>query len=100
MHFICYKDSSGKTRNTLKAYCYHLKAYSDFFWQKGVFCFDSSIDDMTEYMRWLQAPTQSVKVLNMLPYEPKHKAMNLHLDLTDANKKVEESVLQTTTECS
>ena len=34
--FIKFKDNAGRSRNTLRAYCYHLAAYFEFLKQKNL----------------------------------------------------------------
>uniref|UniRef100_UPI001ABF1193 tyrosine-type recombinase/integrase n=1 Tax=Thermoanaerobacter ethanolicus TaxID=1757 RepID=UPI001ABF1193 len=60
--FLKFKDNAGKARNTLRAYCYHLKEFFEFLQQKDRDYRDISIDDMAEFMRWLQTPHRNVKV--------------------------------------
>lgn len=71
--FLKYKDNSGKARNTLRAYCYHLKAFFEFLQQKGLDYLDIGIDEMAEFMRWLQNPYGNVKISPLMPLEPVKK---------------------------
>lgn len=71
--FLKYKDNSGKARNTLRAYCYHLKAFFEFLQQKGLDYLDIGIDEMAEFMRWLQNPYGNVKISPFMPLEPVKK---------------------------
>ncbi|EGD50383.1 integrase domain protein SAM domain protein, partial [Thermoanaerobacter ethanolicus JW 200] len=65
--FLKFKDNAGKARNTLRAYCYHLKEFFEFLQQKDRDYRDISIDDMAEFMRWLQTPHRNVKVSSIKP---------------------------------
>lgn len=65
--FLKFKDNAGKARNTLRAYCYHLKEFFEFLQQKGSDYRDISIDHMAEFMRWLQTPHRNVKVSVIKP---------------------------------
>ena len=48
LNFLKYKDNSGKARNTLRAYCYHLKAFFDFLQQKEMDYLNIGVDEMAE----------------------------------------------------
>lgn len=63
--FIKFKDTSGKARNTLRAYCFHLKEFFEFLQQKNLDYSDIDIDEMAEFMRWLQTPHRNTKVSSM-----------------------------------
>lgn len=65
--FLKFKDNAGKQRNTLRAYCYHLKGFFEFLKQKGFDHLDIGIDEVAEFMRWLQTPHKDVKVLSIKP---------------------------------
>lgn len=65
--FLKFKDNAGKARNTLRAYCYHLKEFFEFLQQKGRDYRDIGIDEMAEFMRWLQTPHKNVKVSGIKP---------------------------------
>jgi len=65
--FLKFKDNAGRSRNTLRAYCYHLKAYFEFLKQKDANYLNVGIDDMAEFVRWLQTPTRNTKVVSIKP---------------------------------
>ena len=73
LKFIKFKDNADKARNTLKAYCYHLKAFFEFLQQKDMDYRDVGIDEMAEFMRWLQNPHKSIKVSNIKPTQSSKK---------------------------
>ena len=82
VRFIRYKDMSGKVRNTLKAYCYQLKAYYEYLEQKRKTAFEVTIDDIAGFVNWLRSPVQSVNVLYISgTFTPKRSArtVNMHL---------------------
>ena len=60
--FLKFKDNAGKARNTLRGYCYHLSSFFDFLYQKGVDFKEVTIDEMAEFMRWLQNPYRDIKI--------------------------------------
>lgn len=65
--FLKFKDNAGKARNTLRAYCYHLKEFFEFLQQEDRDYRDIGIDEMAEFMRWLQTPHRNVKVSPIKP---------------------------------
>jgi site-specific recombinase XerD len=81
LKFLKYKDNSGKARNTLRAYCYHLKAFFDFLQQKEMDYLNIGVDEMAEFMRWLQNPYGNVKVAPIKPLEPvkKPRTVNIYI---------------------
>ena len=56
LRYIKFKDNSNSARNTLRAYCYHLRLFFEFLEQKGIDYRNCGIDDIAEFMRWLQNP--------------------------------------------
>jgi len=82
VRFLRYKDMSGKARNTLKAYCYQLKAYYEFLEQKQKTVFEVTIDDIAGFVNWLRSPVKSVNVLyisGMFPPKRKARTVNMHV---------------------
>lgn len=62
LRYIKFKDNTGAARNTLRAYCYHLKLFFEFLEQENLSYYDIGIDEMAIFMRWLQNPYGSLKV--------------------------------------
>lgn len=67
LSFLRFKDNSGMARNTLRAYCYHLKLYFEFLDQQNLDYREAGIDEMAEFLRWLQNPFGTNKVTPMTP---------------------------------
>jgi integrase len=80
--FLKFKDNSGSARETLRAYCHHLKLYFEFLEQKGLLYYDLGIDEMAEFMRWLQNPHASVKVFSISPRAPMRKPNTINTIMT------------------
>lgn len=82
MKFLKYKDNTGTARNTLRSYCYALKLYFEFLEQKEMSYTDVGIDELAEFVRWLQNPFQHVKVTSLHNASKKRKArsINIYLD--------------------
>lgn len=51
LSFLRFKDNSGMARNTLRAYCHHLKLYFEFLNQKSFDYRAAGIDEMAEFLR-------------------------------------------------
>lgn len=62
LKYIRYKDNTGAARNTLRAYCYHLKLFFQFLEQEKLDYQYIGLDEMAAFMRWLQSPYGSLKV--------------------------------------
>lgn len=62
LKYIRYKDNTGAARNTLRAYCYHLKLFFQFLDQESLDYRDIGLDEMASFMRWLQNPYGSLRV--------------------------------------
>ncbi|OZT10629.1 transposase [Priestia aryabhattai] len=79
LHYLKFKDNSGASRNTLRSFSYHLKLFFEFLEQINKDYRDIGIDEMAEFMRWLQNPHQNVKVSPILPNQPIRKAKTVNI---------------------
>lgn len=52
--FLRFKDSCGRARNTLKAYCFHLKSYFEYLESIGLLFDEIGMDELAGFIRWLQ----------------------------------------------
>lgn len=59
MKFIKYLDNTGKSPNTIKAYCYHLKLLYEFMEQRGVILNDINFELLADFVGWLRYPSAS-----------------------------------------
>ena len=80
--FLKFKDNSGSARETLRAYAYHLKLYFEFLEQKGLDYYDLGIDEMAEFLRWLQNPHASIKVSSISLMAPIRKPNTVNTIMT------------------
>lgn len=80
--FLKFKDNAGRARNTLRAYCYHLKGFFEFLQQKDIDYRDVGIDDMAEFMGWLQTPHRNVKISALKPSHDALKANTVNTYIT------------------
>lgn len=56
LRFLKYKDNVGAARNTLLAYCYHLKLFFEFLEQEKIDYTSVKVDNMANFVAWLQDP--------------------------------------------
>lgn len=82
MKFLKYKDNTGTARNTLRSYCYALKLYFEFLEQKGISYTNVGINELAEFVRWLQNPFQHVKITSIhnTLKKRKERSINIYLD--------------------
>lgn len=69
LKFVKFKDNTNFARNTLKAYCQHLKLYFEYLEQRELDFQKVTIDDISLFVNWLQNPYQSLKVTPLTPKE-------------------------------
>lgn len=59
LRFLKYRDNVGAARNTLKAYCHHLKLFFKFLEQEKLDYTSVKVDNMASFVGWLQYPLPS-----------------------------------------
>ncbi|EAD5190261.1 transposase [Listeria monocytogenes] len=79
LHYLKFKDNSGASRNTLRSFSYHLKLFFEFLEQINKDYCDIGIDDMADFIRWLQNPHQDIKVSPIFPNQPIRKAKTVNI---------------------
>lgn len=79
LKYIKYKDNTGAARNTLRAYCYHLKLFFEFLEQENLDYRDIGIDEMASFMRWLQNPYGSLKISPIAAVTSKRTAKTINI---------------------
>jgi len=79
LHYLKFKDNSGASRNTLRSFSYHLKLFFEFLEQINKDYRDIGIDEMADFLRWLQNPLQDVKVSPIFPNQPIRKAKTVNI---------------------
>lgn len=63
LKFLKFKDNTGYARNTLRMYCTHLKQYYEYLAERGKSYREVNIDDLAEFVAWLQNPYLGQKVV-------------------------------------
>jgi integrase/recombinase XerD len=71
--YLKYLDTTGKSRNTLKTYCYALKQYFVFLQEKKKDYRKIRLEDLVEFVAWLRNPYESTKVTPLQPAKAKRK---------------------------
>ena len=80
--YIKYKDNTGSARNTLRAYCYHLKLFFEFLEQEKLDYRGVGLDEMAAFMRWLQNPYNNLKVTPINPVTSARAAQTINIVLS------------------
>jgi integrase/recombinase XerD len=78
MKYLRFKDNGDAARNSLRAYCQHLKLYFEFLEQEGLDYRMVGIDDMASFMRWLQNPFGNLKVTPVAPVTSPRKPTTIN----------------------
>ena len=76
LKYLKFRDNGGTARNSLRAYCHHLKLYFEFLEQQGLDYRQVVIDDMADFMRWLQNPYRTLKVSPVTPVSSPARSQN------------------------
>ncbi|AQL55986.1 integrase [Abyssicoccus albus] len=63
--YIKYLDNTGKSPNTIKTYCYHLKLFYEFMSQRGIGLEDLKFEEMSNFVGWLRNPMGGVNVIDL-----------------------------------
>ena len=67
LKYLKFRDNGDTARNSLRSFCQHLKLYFEFLEQQGLDYRQVGIDDMADFMRWLQNPYGSLKITPVTP---------------------------------
>jgi integrase/recombinase XerD len=80
--YLKYLDTTGKSRNTLKTYCYALKQYFAFLQEKKKDYRKIRLEDLVEFVAWLRSPYESEKVTPLQPAKAKRAEKTINLTIT------------------
>ena len=64
LKFLRFKDNCGRARNTLRAYCFHLKSYFEYLESIGMTFSQIGMDELAGFIRWLQGNHRQGKILS------------------------------------
>jgi integrase/recombinase XerD len=73
MRFIKYLDNTGKSPNTVKTYCYHLKLFYVFMEQRRISLECINFEELANFVGWLRNPTGNINVVEIQPKEAKRE---------------------------
>jgi integrase len=79
LKYLKFKDNAGAARNTLRAYCYHLKLFFEYLEQENLQYDQIAIDEMASFIRWLQNPYKHVKVSPIKTVESLRAAQTINI---------------------
>ncbi|MBG9656199.1 tyrosine-type recombinase/integrase [Cytobacillus firmus] len=84
MKFIKYLDNTGKSPNTVKTYCYHLKHFYVFMAQRKITLQDINFEELASFVGWLRNPTGNLNVIDIHPKEAKREESTVNAILNAA----------------
>lgn len=79
LKYLKYKDNAGTARNTLRAYCFHLKLLFEFLEQEHLDYREIGLDEMAAFMHWLQNPYGNKKVSPIGPVTSSRTARSIKI---------------------
>ena len=80
LRFLRFKDNCGRARNTMRAYCFHLKFYFEYLGFIGMTFEDVGIDELAGFIRWLQNGGYCGKVIQLfITSERSAQTINVYL---------------------
>ncbi|OPH47395.1 transposase [Paenibacillus ferrarius] len=84
LQYLKFKDNSGSARNTLRSFCFHLKLFFEFLGQINKDYREIGLDEMAEFMRWLQNPFGNTKIQPLQQHDPirKPRTVNIIINTT------------------
>ncbi|SDZ43200.1 tyrosine-type recombinase/integrase [Bacillus sp. 166amftsu] len=82
MKYLKHLDVTGKSSNTQKTYCYGLKQYFLYLQKTGKDYKRIRLEDLVEFMGWLQNPYESTKVASLQPVQAKKSEKTVNLTVT------------------
>ncbi|EYE87337.1 transposase Tn554 [Fervidicella metallireducens AeB] len=80
--YIKYLDNTGKSFNTIRAYCYALKLYHCFLEEKNLDLYKITISNLEDYVGWLKNPFGTDKVASIVPLEASRTAKTINNNIT------------------
>jgi len=80
--YIKYLDTTGKSYNTLKTYCYALKQYHSFLKEKKLDLCEITVSDLADYIGWLKNPYGTDKIKSIIPLTSSRSARTLNNNIT------------------
>ncbi|MBE7121474.1 tyrosine-type recombinase/integrase [Bacillus cereus] len=82
MKYIKYLDSTGKSPNTQKTYCYSLKHFFTYLEETNKEYKYVRFEDLVEFVGWLRSPYRSSKVTSLHQEKAKRTEKTINLTIT------------------
>lgn len=79
LQYLKFLDRQRTSRNTLRTYCYQLKLFFEFLEQAHVEYQHVGIDEMGDFLGWLQRPSSQVSSVAAVPTAPARSAYSINL---------------------
>lgn len=73
MKFTKYLDNTGKSPNTVKTYCYHLKLFYVFMEQRKITLDEIQFEELANFVGWLRNSSGDINVIDIQPKEAKRE---------------------------
>lgn len=80
--YLKYLDSTGKSRNTQKTYCYALKQYFLYLRETEKNYKEIKLEDLADFVGWLRHPYTSLHVASITPVKSKKTEKTVNLTVT------------------
>ncbi|MEI5888234.1 tyrosine-type recombinase/integrase [Bacillus albus] len=80
--YLKYLDSTGKSRNTQKTYCFALKQYFVYLRETEKDYKDIKLEDLADFVGWLRHPYTSLNVTSFSPVKSKKTEKTVNLTIT------------------
>ncbi|WP_141994790.1 tyrosine-type recombinase/integrase [Bacillus sp. B4EP4a] len=82
LKYIKYLDTTGKSSNTQKTYCYSLKQYFTYLEETNKDYKYIRLEDLVEFVAWLSSPYKSKNVTSLKPIKAKKTEKTINLTVT------------------
>ncbi|MGP7817328.1 tyrosine-type recombinase/integrase [Niallia sp. 01092] len=82
LKYIKYLDTTGKSSNTQKTYCYSLKQYFTYLEETNKDYKYIGLEDFVEFVAWLRSPYESTKVTSLKLIKAKKTEKTINLTVT------------------
>lgn len=80
--YLKFLDTTGKSGNTQKTYCYSLKQYFTYLEATKKDYKYIKLEDLVEFVAWLRSPYESIKVSSLHPVKAKRTEKTINLTIT------------------
>lgn len=82
LKYMKYLDTTGKSSNTQKTYCYSLKQYFTYLEEMNKDYKSVRLEDLVEFVAWLRSPYGSTNVASIRPIRAQKTEKTINLTIT------------------